>query len=93
MSRVLDQPVDLVEQGRDLLYLVDDDQGRWALLQPFPQQLRSARIITVYIRLEQIDHVGVRQALANPAGFSHLSWAPQERGLSFRKPEVEVASG
>ena len=58
---ILNQPVHLVQQGRDLLHFVDDHERVAGVGDALPQQCGAGRILTVDVGLEQVDQEGVRK--------------------------------
>jgi hypothetical protein len=86
-AAVLDEPVDFVEQRRDLLDLVDDDLriGRGPHgLELLPQILGMREVSAELLRPEKIDPRHIRIALPEERRLAGLARAPQEEALGPR---------
>jgi hypothetical protein len=79
---MLVKPVDLVQERRHLLYLVDDDltNGR-AHGELATEHLRILQIPAILVRFEQIDPHGVGIGGVQQRGLSGLAGPPQKEGL------------
>ena len=92
----LDEPVHLVEQGRHLLHLVDDDGTTAATSvegqHPLGEQPGFAREIESGTGLEQVEADGVREPFGQQRRLSRLARPPQEGRLPFGKVEDELAA-
>jgi hypothetical protein len=79
---VLDQPVDLVEQGRDFLHLVEDHRlrelSRVGREQPLAQQRRAACQLQHQVGLQQVEGQALRERGPQVGALPGLPRAPQE---------------
>ena len=86
-SAVLDQPVHLVEQRRNLLDLVDDDLPsglRSFCVDLLAQQLRIDGVAPELVCLQQVDATSLGIALPQERALAGLARSPQEEGLPAR---------
>ena len=81
---VLHEPVNLVQEGGNLLDFIDDDLSvpvvpfRFDLL---AQEFRVRQVTSELVALQQVDPAAVRIALAQEGALAGLAWPPEEERL------------
>ncbi len=81
-ATVLDQPVDLVEQGRDLLDLVNEQQrAARGIAKLIAQEAGLPGVPGKLLAAQQVPDRGVRVAGLEQAALAGLSGAPEEEAL------------
>ena len=94
---VLHEPMNLIQNGRRLLHLVDDDgvRARCAVEcgHAFRERLWRPRELQQEPGIEQVEPGGFREQPAKQCRFPGLARSPQESGLSLRKVNAEGQCG
>ena len=87
---VLDQPMNLIENGWDFLDFVYDEQSLVVLVS-FPQKGWMRSILSEKVCFEEIqdDRPFFRQGMSDPVALAHLSRSPEEGGSPGRKVYLE----
>ena len=88
---VLDEPVNLVEEHRELLDLVDHDQPGAPSAVAFAEEGRPRRIFREDVRLEKVDQRRIRKRLADPEALAHPTRTPQKGRPSRGQAQIEKA--
>ena len=92
-TSVLEEPVHLVEDLRDLLHLVDDDLPHRATgVELLPKALRILQITAILLGFEQIDPECLRIGLPEQRRLSGLARAPKEKCLGASGGQTNGAS-
>ena len=90
---VLDQPMHLVEECRDLLDLVNNDRtrasGRVEIKHLFGEIPGSSGELHKESGVEEIEAGRIWKLLLDKRGLSGLAGSPEESGLPRRKLELE----
>ena len=91
LPTVLDEPMHLVEQRRDLLHFVDDDDRVLPVGVALAEQRRTRGVLTVDVGLKQVNQGRVRQVFADPETLADATRAPEKGGPPLRESEVDGA--
>lgn len=91
-ASILEEPVHLVQELRNLLHLVDHDLANRATgVELLPDAFRILQIAAILLGLQQIDPVRLRIGLAEQRRLSGLTRAPKEEGLRARGRQANGA--
>ena len=78
---IFQAPVNLVEEGRDLLDLVNDIHVRPAGQYLLAEQARTQEQRGLQVPLEKVHKLGRRELLPQQSGFADLTGSPLENEL------------